>query len=48
MPLIKVFERFRARNRAPYAKELGKLLSLDQVAEHELVYGELLIGDRGG
>jgi hypothetical protein len=35
-------------NRAPYAAELDKLLSIDEVAGHELVYGELLIGDRGG
>ena len=35
-------------NRAPYAAELGRLLSLEDVAGHELVYGELLIGDRGG
>jgi predicted nucleic acid-binding protein len=35
-------------NRAPFVNELDKLLSLDEVAGHELVYGELLIGDRGG
>ena len=35
-------------NRAPYAQELDKLLAFDEVAGHELVYGELLIGDRGG
>jgi len=35
-------------NRAPYASELERLLALDEVAGHELVYGELLIGDRGG
>jgi len=35
-------------NRAPYASELEGLLALDEVAGHELVYGELLIGDRGG
>lgn len=35
-------------NRAPYAAELDRLLALDEVAGHELVYGELLIGDRGG
>ncbi|HYK18098.1 MAG TPA: PIN domain-containing protein [Bryobacteraceae bacterium] len=34
--------------RAPYAAELEKLLLSDQVASHDLVYGELLIGDRGG
>lgn len=35
-------------NRAPYAAQLDSLLALDEVAGHELVYGELLIGDRGG
>ncbi len=35
-------------NRAPYRLELDRLLALDQVAGHELVYGELLIGDKGG
>jgi predicted nucleic acid-binding protein len=35
-------------NRAPYAPELDRLLALEEVAGHELVYGELLIGDRGG
>ena len=35
-------------NRTPDAAELDRLLSLDEVAGHELVYGELLIGDRGG
>jgi len=42
-----VWIRFLA-NRAPYAIELDKLLNLDEVTGHELVYGELLIGDRGG
>jgi predicted nucleic acid-binding protein len=42
-----VWIRFLA-NRAPYALELDRLLSRDEVAGHELVYGELLIGDRGG
>ena len=42
-----VFIRFLA-NRVPYATELDRLLSLDEVAGHELVCGELLIGDRGG
>jgi len=32
----------------PYARALERLLSLDDVSGHELVYGELLIGDRGG
>jgi hypothetical protein len=34
--------------RPPYLAELGGLLGLDEVTGHELVYGELLIGDRGG
>jgi predicted nucleic acid-binding protein len=34
--------------REPFAPELDRLLSIDQVVGHELVYGELLIGDRGG
>jgi predicted nucleic acid-binding protein len=41
-----VWVRFLA-NRAPYAAELDRLLDLDQVAGHELIYGELLTGDRG-
>jgi predicted nucleic acid-binding protein len=35
-------------NRAPYASGLERLLAVDEVVGHELVYGELLIGDRGG
>jgi predicted nucleic acid-binding protein len=42
-----VWIRFLA-NRAPYAIELDRLLGLDEVTGHELVYGELLIGDREG
>jgi predicted nucleic acid-binding protein len=42
-----VWIRFFA-GRAPYAAELQKLLLSDQVARHDLVYGKLLIGDRGG
>jgi predicted nucleic acid-binding protein len=42
-----VWIRFLA-NRAPYANELDRLLILDEVAAHDLVFGELLIGDRGG
>ncbi len=42
-----VWIRFLA-NQAPYAEELDRLLGLDEVIGHELVYGELLIGDRGG
>ncbi len=35
-------------NRAPYATDLDGLLSRDEVSGHDFVYGELLIGDRGG
>ncbi len=42
-----VWIRFLA-NRAPYALEVDRLLALDEVTGHELVYGELLIGDAGG
>ena len=35
-------------NRAPHAIELDRLLSRDEVSGHDFVYGELLIGDRGG
>ena len=35
-------------NRAPYATELDGLLSRDEVSGHKFVYGELLIGDKGG
>jgi hypothetical protein len=35
-------------NREPYADELNRLLNLDEVIGHQFVYGELLIGDRGG
>jgi len=31
-----------------YLKELDRLLAVGEVSGHELVYGELLIGDRGG
>ncbi len=34
--------------RAPYMAELDKLLGTDEVVGHELVYGELLIGDLAG
>jgi hypothetical protein len=34
--------------REPYMAELDTLLGTDEVAGHELVYGELLMGDRGG
>ena len=42
-----VWIRFLA-NRAPYAAELSELLSRDEVSGHEFVYGELIIGDKGG
>lgn len=35
-------------NRTPYTAEMERLLDREEVAGHELVYGELLIGDRGG
>ena len=34
--------------RAPYKAGLDRLLALDRVVGHDLVYGELLIGDCGG
>jgi predicted nucleic acid-binding protein len=42
-----VWIRFLA-NREPYASGLDDLLGRDEVAGHELVFGELLIGDKGG
>jgi len=36
------------RDELPYAAEMSRLLDNDKVAGHELVYGELLIGDKGG
>ena len=35
-------------NRTPYAAELDQLLSRDEVSGHDFVYGELLMGDKGG
>jgi len=35
-------------NRAPFAAGLDALLTDDEVSGHDLVYGELLIGDKGG
>jgi predicted nucleic acid-binding protein len=35
-------------NRQPYAKELDRLLGLDEVVGHAMVFGELLVGDIGG
>jgi predicted nucleic acid-binding protein len=42
-----VWIRFLA-DRIPFAAELDRLLEKDEVAGHDLVYGELLIGDVGG
>jgi predicted nucleic acid-binding protein len=42
-----VWIRFLA-NRMPYAAELDRLLVREEAAGHDLVYGELLIGDSGG
>jgi hypothetical protein len=42
-----VWIRFLA-SRAPYAADLDDLLSRDEVSGHDFVYGELLIGDKGG
>jgi hypothetical protein len=41
-----VWIRFLA-NKQPYADELDGLLARDEVLAHCLVYGELLVGDRG-
>jgi predicted nucleic acid-binding protein len=42
-----VWVRFLA-NRIPFAAELDRLLETDEAAGHELVFGELMIGDVGG
>jgi predicted nucleic acid-binding protein len=42
-----IWIRFLA-DRAPFAAELDGLLQRDEVVGHELVFGELLVGDRGG
>jgi predicted nucleic acid-binding protein len=34
--------------RDPFVAELKRLLQMGQAVAHELVYGELLMGDRGG
>ncbi|HXI58830.1 MAG TPA: PIN domain-containing protein [Polyangia bacterium] len=34
-------------NREPYASGLDDVLGKDEVAGHEMVFGELLIGDKG-
>jgi predicted nucleic acid-binding protein len=41
-----VWIRFLA-GRQPHAAGLDRLLAIDQVLSHDLVYGELLIGDAG-
>lgn len=35
-------------NQRPYAAELDHLLSRDEVSDHDFVYGERLIRDKGG
>ena len=35
-------------NLAPYVNEIDRLLGGELVARHELVFGELLVGDPGG
>jgi hypothetical protein len=35
-------------NQEPYVERLDTLLDRGEVVGHELIYGELLIGDRGG
>jgi predicted nucleic acid-binding protein len=42
-----VWIRFLA-GKEPYATTLADLLGRDEVAGHEMIFGELLIGDRGG
>ena len=42
-----IWIRFLA-NRVPFAAELDRLLDRDEVAGHDLIFGELLIGDPGG
>jgi predicted nucleic acid-binding protein len=34
--------------REPYAKGMDRLAHAEELLRHDLVYGELLIGDRGG
>ena len=41
-----IWVRFLA-NRSPYAAELDRLLDIEEAAGHNLIYGELLIGDSG-
>jgi predicted nucleic acid-binding protein len=42
-----VWIRFLA-NRMPWAVQLDRLLARDETAGHDLIHGELLIGDSGG
>jgi predicted nucleic acid-binding protein len=42
-----IWIRFLA-GKQPYSRQLDRLLERDEVCGHELVFGELLIGDRGG
>jgi predicted nucleic acid-binding protein len=42
-----VWIRFLA-NRTPWAAELDRILLRDEAAGHDLIHGELLIGDSGG
>jgi len=42
-----IWIRFLA-GKQPFAGQLQRLLRLEDVAGHDLIYGELLIGDRGG
>lgn len=42
-----VWIRFLA-NQSPYASALATLLEREEASGHDLVYGELLIGDKGG
>ena len=42
-----VWIRFLA-GKEPFAAELDRLLDREEVLAHELIYGELLIGDRSG
>jgi predicted nucleic acid-binding protein len=35
-------------NQSPYATELDRLLGREEVSGHDYIYGELLIGDKGG
>jgi len=42
-----VWIRFLA-GKEPYASQLDRLLARDEVLGHDLIHGELLIGERGG